>query len=73
INGSARTVRFDDGSSVDAHSVILATGVSYRQLSAPGLDTYTGRGVYYGSAVTEAARCSEQDVYIVGGANSAGQ
>ena len=62
INGSARTVRFDDGSSVDAHSVILATGVSYRQLSAPGLDTYTGRGVYYGSAVTEAARCSEQDV-----------
>ena len=42
INGSARTVRFDDGSSVDAHSVILATGVSYRQLSAPGLDTYTG-------------------------------
>ncbi|NMM86144.1 fused response regulator/thioredoxin-disulfide reductase [Rhodococcus sp. SRB_17] len=73
INGSARTVRFDDGTSVDAHSVILATGVSYRQLSAPGLDTFTGRGVYYGSAVTEAARCSEQDVYIVGGANSAGQ
>lgn len=73
INGSARTVRFDDGTSVDAHSVILATGVSYRQLSAPGLETFTGRGVYYGSAVTEAARCSEQDVYIVGGANSAGQ
>lgn len=73
INGSARTVRFDDGTAVDAHSVILATGVSYRQLSAPGLDTFTGRGVFYGSAVTEAARCSEQDVYIVGGANSAGQ
>ncbi|WP_336882013.1 FAD-dependent oxidoreductase [Rhodococcus globerulus] len=73
INGSARTVRFDDGTSVDAHSVILATGVSYRQLSAPGLDTFTGRGVYYGSSVTEAAGCSEQDVYIVGGANSAGQ
>ncbi|MGC0363122.1 thioredoxin reductase (NADPH) [Rhodococcus sp. 27YEA15] len=73
VNGSARTVRFDDGTSVDAHAVILATGVSYRQLVAPGLDELTGRGVYYGSAVTEAARCGEQDVYIVGGANSAGQ
>ncbi|MFE3289987.1 FAD-dependent oxidoreductase [Rhodococcus sp. NPDC059234] len=73
VNGSARTVRFADGASLDAHTVILATGVSYRQLSAPGLDEFTGRGVYYGSAVTEAARCSGQDVYIVGGANSAGQ
>jgi thioredoxin reductase (NADPH) len=53
--------------------VILATGVSYRRLAAPGLDEMTGRGVYYGSALTEAAACSGQDVYIVGGANSAGQ
>ncbi|MFC9789212.1 FAD-dependent oxidoreductase [Rhodococcus sp. NPDC127528] len=73
VNGSARTVRFADGASLNAHTVILATGVSYRQLSAPGLDEFTGRGVYYGSAVTEAARCADQDVYIVGGANSAGQ
>ncbi|MCZ4558596.1 thioredoxin reductase (NADPH) [Rhodococcus sp. OK611] len=73
VNGSARTVRFADGASLDAHTVILATGVSYRQLSVPGLGEFTGRGVYYGSAVTEAARCSDQDVYIVGGANSAGQ
>jgi thioredoxin reductase (NADPH) len=73
VNGSARTVRFADGSAIDAHTVILATGVSYRQLSAPGLGDLTGRGVYYGSALTEAAACSEQDVYIVGGANSAGQ
>jgi thioredoxin reductase (NADPH) len=73
VNGSARTVRFADGSAIDAHTVILATGVSYRQLSAPGLDELTGRGVYYGSALTEAAACSEQDVYVVGGANSAGQ
>lgn len=72
-NGSARTVRFDDGTSVDAHTVILATGVSYRQHDADGLEALTGRGVYYGSAVTEAARCADQDVYIVGGANSAGQ
>ena len=73
VNGSARSVRFSDGSGIDAHTVILATGVSYRRLGAPGLDDMTGRGVYYGSALTEAAACSEQDVYIVGGANSAGQ
>jgi thioredoxin reductase (NADPH) len=73
VNGSARTVRFADGDTVDAHTVILATGVSYRQLATPGLETLIGRGVFYGSALTEAASCAEQDVYIVGGANSAGQ
>jgi thioredoxin reductase (NADPH) len=73
VNGAARTVRFADGSAIAAQTVILATGVSYRQLSAPGVDRLTGRGVYYGSALTEAANCSDQDVYIVGGANSAGQ
>jgi thioredoxin reductase (NADPH) len=73
VNGSARSVRFADGSGIDAHTVILATGVSYRRLAAPGLDDMTGRGVYYGSALTEAAACKENDVYIVGGANSAGQ
>ncbi len=73
VNGSARSVRFADGSAIDAHTVILATGVSYRRLGAPGLDDMTGRGVYYGSALTEAAACSGQDVFIVGGANSAGQ
>jgi thioredoxin reductase (NADPH) len=73
INGSARTVRFADGTSVDAHAVILATGVAYRQLTGPGLADLTGRGIYYGSALTEATGCADQDVYIVGGANSAGQ
>src|SRR6266516_4782314 len=71
--GSARGVRFADGTRVDAHTVILATGVSYRQLAAPGVAELTGRGVYYGSALTEAASCKGQDVYVVGGANSAGQ
>jgi thioredoxin reductase (NADPH) len=47
--------------------------VAYRQLEAPGLDRLTGRGVYYGSALTQAASCAGQDVYVVGGANSAGQ
>ncbi|MBK1783005.1 FAD-dependent oxidoreductase [Prauserella cavernicola] len=72
-HGSARSVRFADGSQLHAHSVILATGVSYRQLRAPGLDELTSKGVFYGSALTEAASCAEQDVYVVGGANSAGQ
>jgi thioredoxin reductase (NADPH) len=73
VNGSGRTVRFSDGTAVGAHTVILATGVSYRQLTAPGLTELTGCGVYYGAALTEAANCKGQDVYIVGGANSAGQ
>ncbi|MYX29542.1 FAD-dependent oxidoreductase [Streptomyces sp. SID8381] len=73
VCGAARTVRFSDGSAVAAHSVILATGVSYRQLPAPGADGLTGCGVFYGSALTEAPACEGQDVYIVGGANSAGQ
>ena len=53
--------------------MILATGVSYRMLDAPGLTDLTGRGVFYGSATTEGPACRGQDVYIVGGANSAGQ
>jgi len=73
VCGSARRVRFADGASIDAHTVILATGVSYRRLDASGLDDLTGRGVYYGSALTEASACLGQDIYIVGGANSAGQ
>ncbi|MEV7234448.1 FAD-dependent oxidoreductase [Streptomyces sp. NPDC051020] len=73
VNGAARTVRFPDGSAISAHAVILATGVSYRQLDVPGAAGLTGRGVYYGSALTEASACQGQDVYIVGGANSAGQ
>jgi thioredoxin reductase (NADPH) len=73
VCGSARRVTFADGTSIDAHTVILATGVSYRQLDAPGLAELTGRGVYYGSALTEASACLGQDVYVVGGANSAGQ
>ncbi|MCY9787148.1 FAD-dependent oxidoreductase [Nocardiopsis sp. EMB25] len=73
VNGASRTVRFSDGSAVCAHSVLLATGVSYRRLTAPGLDDLTGRGVFYGSALTEAPSCQGHDVYVVGGANSAGQ
>ncbi|MGW0996083.1 FAD-dependent oxidoreductase [Streptomyces sp. NPDC002523] len=73
INGAARVVRFSDGSAIAAHSIILATGVQYRQLDAAGCTDLTGCGVFYGSALTEATACQGHDVYIVGGANSAGQ
>jgi thioredoxin reductase (NADPH) len=71
--GAARVVRFADGGSVEAHTAILATGVSYRSLDAVGVEPLTGRGVFYGAALTEAMSCADQDVYVVGGANSAGQ
>jgi thioredoxin reductase (NADPH) len=73
VRGSTRVLEFGDGTSIAAHSVIIATGVSYRMLQAPGLADYVGNGVFYGSAATEAPNCSGQDVYVVGGANSAGQ
>ncbi|MBB4918136.1 FAD-dependent oxidoreductase [Streptosporangium saharense] len=73
VRGQAKVVGFADGGSIAAHTVILATGVSYRRLSAPGLDDLVGRGVYYGAAVTEAPECRDREVYIVGAANSAGQ
>ncbi|MBF9066716.1 FAD-dependent oxidoreductase [Streptacidiphilus fuscans] len=73
VTGGARTLRFADGPGLSGHSVILATGVSYRQLDVPGAAELVGRGLYYGSALTEAPDCRGQDVYIVGGANSAGQ
>ncbi len=72
-DGSARTLTFADGGEVSAHSIVLATGVSYRPLAAEGIAQLTGSGVYYGSAATEGPSCAGSDVYIVGGANSAGQ
>jgi len=71
--GSARAVLLDGGGQVDARSIILTTGVSWRELEAPGCDTLLGRGVYYGAARTEALSCRGQDVFLVGGGNSAGQ
>jgi thioredoxin reductase (NADPH) len=73
VRGPARVVHFEDGETLAAHSVVLATGVSYRRLGVPGFDELVGAGVYYGSAATEAQGCVGQDVYVIGGANSAGQ
>ena len=80
-SGSARTIRFEDGSTIGAQAVILATGVDYRQLRVKGCwedpddntCNYVGRGVYYGASVSDASECRDENVYIVGGANSAGQ
>jgi thioredoxin reductase (NADPH) len=73
VRASSRAVRFDDGGEVVAHAVLLATGISYRKLAVPGADALTGRGVFYGSTITEAPACAGDEVYVVGGANSAGQ
>ncbi|UCF20291.1 MAG: FAD-dependent oxidoreductase [Gemmatimonadota bacterium] len=72
-DGPSRTVRLGDGSELKSHAVVIATGVSYRQLEAEGIERLNGAGVYYGAALTEGESVRDQDVYIVGGANSAGQ
>jgi len=71
--GPVRAVCFGDGLEVEARAVLVATGVSYRMLDAPGLSDLTGRGVYYGATASEASQCEGDDVYVVGAANSAGQ
>jgi thioredoxin reductase (NADPH) len=66
-------VKLVDGSEVRGHCVIIASGVSYRRMDVPGIDELAGRGVYYGAGLSEASAIRGEDVFIVGGANSAGQ
>jgi thioredoxin reductase (NADPH) len=73
VEGNYKKLTFGDGNFVYAKSVIIATGVDYRKLPAKGLDQFTGAGVYYGAAITEANACREKQIYVVGGGNSAGQ
>jgi len=73
VDGAARLVRLSDGRTVGARAVILATGVSYRQLPAEGCAALTGAGVHYGAATAMADDCAGETVFVVGGANSAGQ
>jgi thioredoxin reductase (NADPH) len=68
-----RSVLLGDGAELSGHALLIATGVQYRALDVPGVERLTGAGVYYGAAMTEALSCAGDDVYIVGGANSAGQ
>jgi thioredoxin reductase (NADPH) len=71
--GPVRAVLLGDSGEIEARSVVVATGVSYRRLGASGIDALAGRGVYYGADAGEAAQCQGDDVYVVGAANSAGQ
>jgi thioredoxin reductase (NADPH) len=71
--GPYRIVTLSDGSQLSCHALILATGVQWRKLDIPGMDRLTGAGVYYGAGSTEAEACRGEEVYIIGGANSAGQ
>src|SRR5499433_3640689 len=71
--GSYRIIKLADGSEISCHALMIATGVQWRRLDAPGIDKLQGAGVYYGGGATEALSCKDEIVYVVGGANSAGQ
>jgi thioredoxin reductase (NADPH) len=73
VKGRYREIYLDDEETVAAHAVLLATGVAFRWLEAPGCPDLVGRGVYYGAAVAEASDCRDQRLYVLGGGNSAGQ
>jgi thioredoxin reductase (NADPH) len=73
VEGEYRVVKLSTGQELVGHSVVIAAGVQWRRLDIPGMERLTGAGVYYGAANTEASSCAGEDVYIIGGANSAGQ
>jgi thioredoxin reductase (NADPH) len=73
VDGPYRLVKLADGSEISCHTLLIATGVQWRSLDVPGMERLQGAGVYYGAGQAEAISCKGEDVYIVGGANSAGQ
>src|SRR5438477_1674157 len=73
VQGAGRLVELTGGGILSANTVLVASGVSYRQLDAPGFEELTGAGIYYGAALAEARACTDQHVVVIGGANSAGQ
>ena len=73
VQGAGRVVELSGGGALSANCVLIASGVAYRQLDAPGFVALTGAGIYYGAAITEARACTEQNIVVIGGANSAGQ
>jgi thioredoxin reductase (NADPH) len=73
VKGRYREICLDDDTTVAAHAILLATGVAFRWLEAPGCPDLVGRGVYYGAATAEAGDCRDQRLYLLGGGNSAGQ
>ncbi len=73
VEGAGRLVQLSGGGQLSANCVLVASGVSYRKLDVPGFADFTGAGIYYGAAMTEARACADQHVVVIGGANSAGQ
>src|SRR6185503_19340583 len=73
IDGPYRFLKLANGEELSCHALLVATGVQWRKLDAPGVERLTGAGIYYGAAMTEAMSTKGEDVYVVGGANSAGQ
>jgi thioredoxin reductase (NADPH) len=71
--GSYRILKLVDGSELSCHALMIASGVQWRRLDAPGIDRLQGAGVYYGGGATEALSCKGEKIYVIGGANSAGQ
>src|SRR5215218_7779963 len=73
VDGPYRFLKLANGAELSCHALLVATGVQWRKLDAPGVERLTGAGIYYGAAMTEAMSTKDEDVYVVGGANSAGQ
>jgi thioredoxin reductase (NADPH) len=73
VDDPYRYVELVDGSEISGRAILISTGVNVRRLDAPGVENLTGAGIYYGAALTEAAFYRDQDVFVIGGANSAGQ
>src|ERR1700723_446577 len=73
VDGPYRIVKLGDGGEISCHALMIATGVQWRRLAAPGMDRLQGAGIYYGGGATEALACKGEIVYVIGGANSAGQ
>ncbi len=68
-----KTIILDDGPEIISRTVVITTGVDYRKLEVKGVENFTGAGIYYGAAITEASACKDKEVYVIGGGNSAGQ
>jgi len=73
VEGPYRIIKLADGNEISCHALMIATGVQWRRLQAPGIDRLQGAGIYYGGGATEALSCQGEIIYVVGGANSAGQ
>jgi len=73
VDGPYRFVKLRDGNEISCHAMLIASGLSWRKLDIPGVERLQEAGVYYGAAMTEAQLCSGEDVFLIGGANSAGQ